>query len=279
MTISAKLVYESWLGNGSTTVFPYTMRILAPEDVTLYEFDVSTEVLIPIDTSAYEITGVGPTKPGGGNITYNPGTPIPSTTRLYLYRTSDYLQQTSIVNQAGFLPQVIETALDELTSQTQLLEFEGRRSLKFPVFEERLSILPSASNRAGRYLVFDSKGDVSTASGFIDGNLIDSLAQIETIGAQYMGATLIWESDDTATWTLASNVPKGQEFCAVSMGLGPIKFVPEADGTIETPFDLPPSVIYNGTSLQRAMVHLFVRSNTLGNNARWVINGMVGVVP
>lgn len=132
MTISNTTRVAVFIGNGVTTVFPFTFPIYDAVDleVRLYNRTDNTYVIIP--DSQYSATGIGPNSVGGA-VTYNPGgNPIPNTQLLALYRTVAYTQDTDIRNQDGFYPEVIERQLDKIVMQIQQLAEELDRALIFP---------------------------------------------------------------------------------------------------------------------------------------------------
>jgi len=91
MSVAVQTPYNSYTGNGSTTVFPYTFTITKNTDLKVYKAGV-------LQTTGYTVSGVGVS--GGGNVTF---TPAPANTvlvelkrQLPLNRSIDYLTAGSL---------------------------------------------------------------------------------------------------------------------------------------------------------------------------------------
>ena len=114
-----------FIGNGSTTTFACNFPIDKPGDLQVVYTDALAQDAI-LDSSQYTATGFG--DPAGVTVTYPiSGPPIGASEKLTLLRLVDYDQQTSITNQGGFYPTVIEKALDRIVMQCQqLAEKVGR---------------------------------------------------------------------------------------------------------------------------------------------------------
>lgn len=119
MTVSTTSNYVQWLGNGATTIFSYAFPIPLSTDVLLTITDSGGTVTTLLPTQ-YSITGIGTSF--GGAVTYPlSGSPLASGNTLTLQRVVPYTQPTSIVDQSGFYPAVIEGMGDNLEMQIQQL--------------------------------------------------------------------------------------------------------------------------------------------------------------
>lgn len=106
-----------FFGNGSTLIWNSGFRIDQPADLRVIYTD-SEGVESQLDGTLYTVTGFG--DDDGVSVTYPlSGTPISAAEKITLLREVSYDQQTSITNQGGFYPQVIERALDRIVYQTQ----------------------------------------------------------------------------------------------------------------------------------------------------------------
>lgn len=115
-------------GNGVTRVWTTSFRIDQPKDLQVYYTSpTGSETLL--DSALYAMSGLG--DPNGVSVTYPiSGVPLGSAEKLTLLRVVDYDQQTSLTNQGGFYPAVIEKALDRIVYQCQqLAEKIGRAVL------------------------------------------------------------------------------------------------------------------------------------------------------
>ena len=134
MTMSTTASSVTYQGNGTTTVFPFAFQVSQISDLQIIVTDnsVSPSAITPLQLSQYTVVGIG--NSGGGSITYPlSGAPLPINTALTVQRVVAYVQDTSIVNQGGFYPDVIEGALDHLTAQTQQLADGLSRAVQVPV--------------------------------------------------------------------------------------------------------------------------------------------------
>jgi hypothetical protein len=148
-------------GNGLTTSFDFTFPVpLASELFVYYTTTAGVTSLLP--SNSYTVTGIG--TDDGGAVTYPvSGGPIPQGSYLTIQRIVPYQQLTSLVNQSGYYPNVVENALDYLTMQTQQLAQGLQLSLQVPLAASSANlVLPSASARAGQLVGFDSNGNAIT---------------------------------------------------------------------------------------------------------------------
>ena len=160
MTISSTVrIAGPFTGNGVTTTFPFTYKVLSTADVQVIRLTISTGV----ETTLTLVTDYNITL--NGNQDSNPGGNIVMVTPLLaLYKltaTSDIanLQPTDLTNQGGFYPEVITDALDRATIQIQQISDIGDRTLKIPISDGALNMeLPTAASRANSFLAFGATG-------------------------------------------------------------------------------------------------------------------------
>lgn len=121
MTITTQTNYVDYIGNGVTTVFPYTFRVDDADHFVLERTVIATNITTTILPAEYSYTGIG--VEGGGNITYPlVGSPLPATDRLRIQRRVTLVQELNIANQSAFLPEVVEQQLDLLVMMIQQIE-------------------------------------------------------------------------------------------------------------------------------------------------------------
>lgn len=129
MTIATESCAVRHIGNGTAVVFPFTFLVPTAADLTVYTYVPATGVLTPLDASEYDVTGID--DPDGGTVEYpydeggNPVAPLTSSTWLIIERNTDYTQDTELTNQGGFLPAVLNDALDRMV----LLIQQNRRDI------------------------------------------------------------------------------------------------------------------------------------------------------
>jgi hypothetical protein len=162
MTIQTNVLNTTVLGNGTTTVFPFTFPITKPEDLkvihiasdgsetTLSLGNGSTNYLINIDDY-----------PTPGSIQY-PATGnnyLPNGEKLFITRDVAIEQLTDLANQGTWKPEVIEKALDYLTMIAMQIDDATKRTLLFPETSTLRSILLPKTLTAGTVLKVNSNAD------------------------------------------------------------------------------------------------------------------------
>ncbi len=97
-------------GNASATVFAYTFPILSASHLSVIYTDAAG-VETTLSASLYSVTGMGSLT--GGTVTYPlTGSPIAAGTKLTIVRTVPLTQLTTLSNQGGYYPEVVEQRLD-----------------------------------------------------------------------------------------------------------------------------------------------------------------------
>lgn len=128
MTISSQTIRNDYTGNGSTTVFPYTFRILAASELKVVvrdDNDVETTKVLNTD---YTVSGVGTAS--GGNVTFMTA-PV-SGYVITIISNAPYTQTTDIRNQGSFFPSVHEDAFDKIVRRVQQLREKLTRAFQLP---------------------------------------------------------------------------------------------------------------------------------------------------
>lgn len=134
MTISSQVRKSGpFVGNDSSTVFPFTFKVFSSSDmyVVKTDTDLGVDTTLVLNTDYTVSLNADQNTSPGGTITL----PIALATGFNLTVTSSlqYLQPTDLTNQGGFYPSVITNALDRLTILCQQLFDSVGRSLKLPV--------------------------------------------------------------------------------------------------------------------------------------------------
>jgi hypothetical protein len=159
MTISSTTVKVSYSGNGSTTVFAYTFKILDDDEIQVIIRTSDGTETIKTKTTHYTVSGVGSS--GGGNITFL--TAPTSLQTVVLKRNTTRTQETDYVANDPFPANSHEEALDRVTMITQEIQEELTRSIKLSKTNTMTSTEFSvgASDRANKILAFDTNGELS----------------------------------------------------------------------------------------------------------------------
>jgi Pectate lyase superfamily protein/Right handed beta helix region len=171
-------------GNGLTTSFTFTFPVPNASELFVYLTNAGSSPVL-LSNSQYSTTGIG--AENGGSVNYPlVGSPIPTGSTLTIQRTVTYQQLTSLVDQSGYYPNVVENALDYLTMQTQQLAEQELLTLQVPL-EASLSnlVLPTKTARATTLVGFDALGNAITypvTASVGAGNLISEGPFVSGVG-------------------------------------------------------------------------------------------------
>lgn len=153
MAITAQTPYNSYSGNGSTTVFPYTFKVFTASDMKVY--------LDGVLTTAYTISGVG--VDGGGNITF---TSAPASGVVVLAnREIPYDREVDYQTSGDLLADTLDNDIDRVVCQVQQLSALNGVTLQ--------STLPLASYDAhGREII--NLGSPTDGSSAVNKTYLDA---------------------------------------------------------------------------------------------------------
>ena len=132
MTIATVTAKTTQQGNGATTVWNYGFLIPNQQSIAVTLTDVNgNQTLLGFGTQ-YSVTGLG--VPAGGTVTYPlVGSPLAVGNSITIQRVAPAQQLTSLINQGGFFPDVVEAALDYVTMLVQDNAEAATRALTFGV--------------------------------------------------------------------------------------------------------------------------------------------------
>jgi hypothetical protein len=142
MTVPENQVKQFANGNGVTTVFFFTFRLLRAADLQVYVNGVlltSSNYTVVINSNGL-----------GGSVTFNVA-PAGGVLNVLVYRFVDYLQLTDFPNESDFNQDTLETAVDKLTMECQQLQEEVSRCIVSPITNPNVPFLampPPAPNEA-----------------------------------------------------------------------------------------------------------------------------------
>ena len=119
-------------GNGVTTVFPFTFKVLAAEDVRVAVREDGTLAFVDLDPSTYTVAGAGEDE--GGSVTL--GAPLPSGDTLVILGDASYDQPLTLFNQGAYFAEDVMRALDRNTVLSQQLKEQVDRAVLSPVDTE-----------------------------------------------------------------------------------------------------------------------------------------------
>jgi hypothetical protein len=161
MTVQSTTARADYTGNGATTLFTVPFYFLLDSDLELILQDNSAYppiVTTLVLDSDYTVSGAGSLSGGSVTLSIAPT----SSQQLTILRSVDLDQLTQYVPNDPFPASSHERALDKLTMQVQQLQEIVSRCIKFPASDTDTATLPSAAQRAGNVLAFDSNGNAIT---------------------------------------------------------------------------------------------------------------------
>lgn len=175
-----------YLGNGVTTVFPYTFSIDAASHIAVIKRAASGAETIMTLGVHYTVSGVG--APGGGNVTMT--TPPATGEAVAFLINIPFTQELDLENQGAYFAEAVEGALDLAVRRDQQLAEQINRAIKLPpsmggaggelsgeLANNIMRLAPSADN-------IDQLAGVSDGIGIIASNITD----IKNFGDVYLGA-------------------------------------------------------------------------------------------
>ena len=159
MTISSTTVKVSYFGNGSTTVFAYTFKILDDDEIQVIIRSSTGTETVKTKTTHYTVSGVGSS--GGGNITFL--TAPTATQTVVLRRLTTQTQETDYIANDPFPADSHEDALDRITMVAQEIQEELGRAIKLSKTNTMTSteFTVDDTDRANKILAFDTNGEIS----------------------------------------------------------------------------------------------------------------------
>lgn len=115
MTVSTQVSRNEYTGNGATTQYDFTFRILDKSHLLVQLLDASENIMTLTLGTDYTVTGVN--RYNGGKVVLTSA--LPTGYKISIERSTPVTQETSIRNQGGFFPEIHEDAFDKLTMLVQ----------------------------------------------------------------------------------------------------------------------------------------------------------------
>lgn len=182
-----------YTANGGTTNFAFGFKVFTSADVrVVYTPDDTGIEADLVESSNYTVSlnADQDENPGGSITTIGGDSPYDNGTITLTSQVSE-LQETELPSGGGWFPKVVENALDRLTIIAQQTLLLIRGGLRQPISDaEAIGELPSATERAEKYLYFDVNGD-PTAVETIAGDVVVSSAMEPVVGAASIAAAKV----------------------------------------------------------------------------------------
>ncbi|VGH96017.1 Phage T7 tail fibre protein [Klebsiella pneumoniae] len=115
MTVSTQVSRNEYTGNGATTQYDFTFRILDKSHLLVQTLDTSESIVTLTLGTDYMVTGVN--RYNGGKVVLTSA--LPAGYKISIERSTPVTQEASIRNQGGFFPEIHEDAFDKLTMLVQ----------------------------------------------------------------------------------------------------------------------------------------------------------------
>lgn len=202
MTIESNVSKNTYIGNGQTTIFPFTYKIWQYDEVKV---TLEDEKGITSNITPFSITI---NKNGGGEVVLylddENKTSIPTGYSIALTRNMPFKQEQDFLNGGRFNAEVIEDSFDMACAERQQLKEAVERTIQIPPTsatkpEELLNEIFSARNEA------IDKAEVATLQAGIateQANLSQSYAQSSNeqavLSQEYAEEARAWAESDTA---------------------------------------------------------------------------------
>ncbi|HHU4716830.1 TPA: phage tail fiber protein, partial [Klebsiella pneumoniae] len=115
MTVSTQVSRNEYTGNGATTQYDFTFRILDKSHLLVQTLNTSESIVTLTLGTDYMVTGVN--RYNGGKVVLTSA--LPAGYKISIERSTPVTQEASIRNQGGFFPEIHEDAFDKLTMLVQ----------------------------------------------------------------------------------------------------------------------------------------------------------------
>lgn len=168
MTVSTQVSRNEYTGNGATTQYDFTFRILDKSHLLVQTLDTSESIVTLTLGTDYTVTGVN--RYNGGKVVLRSA--LPAGYKISIERSTPVTQEASIRNQGGFFPEIHEDAFDKLTMLVQqAYGWWSGLSLRKPSW---LANYYDALNNRIRNLRDPSQAQDAATKNYVDGQIVDN---------------------------------------------------------------------------------------------------------
>lgn len=168
MTVSTQVSRNEYTGNGATTQYDFTFRILDKSHLLVQTLDTSENIVTLTLGTDYTVTGVN--RYNGGKVVLTSA--LPAGYKISIERSTPVTQEASIRNQGGFFPEIHEDAFDKLTMLVQqAYGWWSGLSLRKPSW---LANYYDALNNRIRNLRDPSQAQDAATKNYVDVQIVDN---------------------------------------------------------------------------------------------------------
>jgi hypothetical protein len=182
VTVQQQTPYNTYTGNGVTTVFPYQFKILAAADLAVYVSGALKTL-----NADYTVSGVGIN--AGGSVTFISGAPAAAAS-VSLLRAMKRQRLTDYQLAGDFNTPTVNPDFDNPVLLIQDMAVQLQRAITLPIDEVgTLPTLPSKAARSGKFITFDAAGQPTASVGTGNDTALRTDLATTTIGSD--GARLV----------------------------------------------------------------------------------------
>lgn len=263
MTVSTQVSRNEYTGNGATTQYDFTFRILDKSHLLVQTLDTSESIVTLTLGTDYTVTGVN--RYNGGKVVLTSA--LPAGYKISIERSTPVTQEASIRNQGGFFPEIHEDALDKLTMLVQqAYGWWSGLSLRKPSW---LANYYDALNNRIRNLRDPSQAQDAATKNYVDGQIVDNtnawkaadVVLDNKINSNFLRTLRVPESSVSVLPTVTGR--KKKLFAWNDSG-DPIAVLPESGSAADVLIDLASS---DGFSLIGQATYSQIRSFTGSGNS------------
>lgn len=184
MTIQTSVRKARFIGNAVTTTFPFSFKTFSATDLVFTQTSIAGVDTLVVSNFSVVLNTDQEGSPGGV-VTYpTSGSPLATGVVFTITTNESATQLTDLTNAGGFFPKTITDRFDYLTVliQRALAGIAGALTVSVSDPAPNLA-MGTATQRANKYVTFDSSGNVALATSLPSGTL--SLSSITALtGAQ-----------------------------------------------------------------------------------------------
>ncbi|MGL3061587.1 phage tail fiber domain-containing protein [Klebsiella pneumoniae] len=175
MTVSTQVSRNEYTGNGATTQYDFTFRILDKSHLLVQTLDNSESIVTLTLGTDYTVTGVN--RYNGGKVVLTSA--LPAGYKISIERSTPVTQEASIRNQGGFFPEIHEDAFDKLTMLVQqAYGWWSGLSLRKPSW---LANYYDALNNRIRNLRDPSQAQDAATKNYVDNGISGSISHADDL--------------------------------------------------------------------------------------------------